>query len=630
MVLHIILRRVLCTLLILSAFKSILPAQQTAPAEFRIRLAQSYERSGDYESAVKILTELLRTNPANAVLADELRRDLLQLKKYPETIDLIHQQLKQRPSDISLLCDLGTVYYLNSQESTAVATWERVIAIQPKESITYHIVGGAMTGSRLYDRAIGVYLRGRDAAGQPQLFINELAFCYTVTAHYAEATGEYLSLLRQSPSQLPYVQSSIATYTNYPDGLASATKVIEQASAVSAADVSVQRILAWIYMEGKHYDRAHSVYKTIDDQTKAGGGELFLFAERALHDRSYGIAAATYREIVERYRSFDRLPEAKFGYARATEGTAGETDSLRLFGFILPSSLTEQGLQERSETILRAIAGYQQVIEAYPKTDVGAASLLRIGILKQEILSDVNGARASFETLLQLPVPAPAVMQEAGLRLGDIYLVLGDAEKAVTQFSKIAGKGLRTNGVQEQAAFRLAEVQYFQTHFDSSLSLLRDLARNTGSDIANDAIGLQIFIQQHLQNDKPALTEIARADLLRRQQKFSEALTAYQAIPKAFPKSDLLDDALGRTGDVYAVMKNYPAAVAAYEQLLAGDPENIAFDETLMKAGQVYQFGLKDPAKAISAYEQLLTRYPSSIYAGEARKRIRTLRGDTI
>ena len=630
MVLHLIARRFLFVTFILPVFVLVVPAQQSAPDEFRIRLAQSYERSGDFEAAVKILVDLLRKNPLNPSVSAELRHDFLQLKKYPEAIDLIQQQLKRTPSDMNLLSELGSIYYLNSEESTAVATWERVIALKPKESIPYYIVGGAMTESHLYDRAIGIYVRGRAAVNDPQIFISELANCYTVAAHYDEATREYLSLLKQNPSQLAYVQFSIATYTNYPDGLVAATKTIEEAAAAAKTDINLQRLLAWIYMEGKHYDRAHDVYKTIDERTAAEGRELFSFAERSLHDRSYEIAAMTYREIAEHYPSFDKIPEVKFGYARASEGTAGDADSLHLFGFILPSPLTEQGTSERTETILTAIAAYQQVADAYPKTDVGAMSLLRIGILKQDILSDITGARASFEKLLQLAVPVPAVMQEAGFRLGDVYLALGDADRAGAQFSKIAGRGFRTGGFQEQAAFRLAELQYFQTHFDSTLSLLRELTKNSASDIANEALILQFFIQQHLQNDKPALTEFARGDLLRRQQKYSEALTIYQAIPKSFPKSEMLDDALSRSGDVLTLMKKYPDAAAMFEQLAAEYPESISLDKTLMKTGQVYQVGLKDSAKAIAAYEQLLTRFPSSIYTGEARKRIRILRGDSI
>lgn len=630
MVLQSMHRKCAAFLIVLAGFTVSVHAQQGIQPEFRLRLAQSYERTGDYESAIRILTDLLRESPGNPALASELRHDLLQLKKYPEAIDIILQQLKKKPSDINLLSELGTIYYLNSQESTAVATWEQVIALNPKEMISYHIVGAAMTDSHLYERAIGIYLRGRTAVGDPRLFISELSNCYTITAHYTEATREYLTLLRQNPSQLSYVQFSIGTYTNSPDGLAAATSVIQEAASASNSDINLMRLLAWIYTEGHGYDKALDVFRIIDNRTSARGHELFAFADRSLHDRAYSVAAGTYREIIDRYPGFDRLPEAKYGYARATEGSLGDPDSLRLFGLTFPGPGDGKENADRTETIRKAIAGYQQVVDSYPKTEMGAASLLRIGILRQDFLQDPEGARTAFGMLLRLGVPSAGAVQEAGLRLGDIYLITGDLDKAAEQYTAIAGRGLRTSSIQEEAAFRLAELQYFGNHPDSALVLLGELTRNPASDIANDALSLEVFIGQHLQKDRPALAAFARGDLLRRRHKYADALEVYRSIPSSYPNSEMLDEAAARSGDVLAMLKKYPDAVQQYEQLMTGFPESILLDETLMKIGLVWQFGLRDVSRAIAAYEQLLARFPSSIYSADARKRIRSLRGDTL
>jgi outer membrane protein assembly factor BamD (BamD/ComL family) len=59
-------------------------------------------------------------------------------------------------------------------------------------------------------------------------------------------------------------------------------------------------------------------------------------------------------------------------------------------------------------------------------------------------------------------------------------------------------------------------------------------------------------------------------------------------------------------------------------------PESTVLDRTVIKIAEVYQFGTKDFPNAIASYQKLLEQYPHSIYAGEARKRIRELRGDNI
>src|SRR5437867_4338374 len=63
------------------------PAQQTN-TDVRFRLAQSYERSGDYESALKLYNEMYAKDSSNVVIFESLRRNYLLLKRYDDVITL--------------------------------------------------------------------------------------------------------------------------------------------------------------------------------------------------------------------------------------------------------------------------------------------------------------------------------------------------------------------------------------------------------------------------------------------------------------------------------------------------------------------------------------------------------------
>jgi TolA-binding protein len=58
--------------------------------------------------------------------------------------------------------------------------------------------------------------------------------------------------------------------------------------------------------------------------------------------------------------------------------------------------------------------------------------------------------------------------------------------------------------------------------------------------------------------------------------------------------------------------------------------EDIYGDDALFKMAEIYQFNLKDIEKAKSLYQEVLTKYPASVYTVEARKRFRKLRGDMV
>jgi tetratricopeptide (TPR) repeat protein len=178
--------------------------------------------------------------------------------------------------------------------------------------------------------------------------------------------------------------------------------------------------------------------------------------------------------------------------------------------------------------------------------------------------------------------------------------------------------------------FRLAELDFFQERFQDALVKLKSSTANAVSDATNDALGLQIFIQENLAPSDAALKEFAKAELLHRQDKLSEALERFEAILKAYKGTDIIDETLINIGDIFTQMNRYTDAIATYERLITEFPESISRDRTMMKEARVYELGLKNIPKAIETYLRFLEQFPNSIYISEARKRVRALRGDTI
>ncbi len=622
------MRRLFLILLAITPVWTAQALSQGRTADIKQRLAESYERSGDLETAVKLFQEVYARDSSNLMVFEALRRDYLQLKLHDKAAALLEGYLSRNPKDINMLSQLAAVYVLKSDETKANEIWERAIAVDPNHEVTYRFVGSAMLQSRQFDRAINIYQRGRTACGDPKLFTGDIAYLYSVMLKYPEATREYLNLIRQNPPQLGFAESRISTYTGRAEGLSAATLVVEQAVKTEPENLPFQQLRSWLYMEGKHYDQAFEVYKIIDVKTHAQGHELFNFAMRALNERAYGAAAAAFTDIVKKYPAFDQMPQLKFGYARTLEEIDAEGDTIKFSG---GQSQPERHPESPVKPLYgSAISAYERVLAEFPKTEIAARSLLRIATLKQERLFDLDGSRTALENITRTYGMIPAVSEEATLRLGDVYLWAGDMEKAAAQYKLLAGRAVLVNQLQETAALRLAELDYFQKKFQDAQTKLKALTRNASSDVTNDALSLQIFIQENVQPSDAALKEYAQADLMRRQQKFPDALAAFQSIVQTYPKTDIVDDALLSTGELLSRLDRSGEALAAYERLLKDFPESILLDRALMKMGEVYNKGMKDSVKAIAAYQRLLEQYPNSIYAAEARKRIRELRGDNI
>ncbi|MBI4810354.1 MAG: tetratricopeptide repeat protein [Ignavibacteriales bacterium] len=610
------------------ACTSFLGAQQRAASEVKFKLAQSYERSGDFETAAKLYEESFSKDSANNVIFDALKRMYLQLKRYDDAIRLIEYWLQAHPNDIGLLAQLGSAYVLNSDEPKAFQLWDRAIALAPKNEVTYRIVCVAVTQSRLFDRAIELYKRGRIACSNPILFTTEIANLYSATLNYAEATREYLNLIRQNPSQLGLVQSYFSQYTVHADGLKITTQVVEDAVKSEPDNTQFHHLLAWLYMEGNNFERAYVVYKLLDEKLKAGGRELFNFAERALHEKSFAIAAKAFQDIMDLSPKFDRMVQVKFGYAYTLESANETSDTLELFGGRNP--FTEISIAEFKEKYSKVIEAYERVILEFPNTEMAARSFYQIALIKQKKFFDLDDARSLLEVILDKYSKFSTIQTEAQLQLADVYLIQGSIEKSEFNYKQLSEMVHVRPALREKAQFHLAEIDYFTLKFQDALTKLSTLTSNPGSDVTNDAIGLKIFLEENLQASEEALKEFARADLLKRQLKFTEALTSYKAIMKNYSQTKVIDEALINIGDIQSQLYNFTEALSTYNDLITNYPESIFIDRTLMKMGQLYQFGIKDCAKAIEIYQQILDKYPNSIFISEARKIIRQLRGDSI
>jgi tetratricopeptide (TPR) repeat protein len=606
---------------------------QQGDIEARLRLGQSYERAGDWENAVRVYEELYARDSANVVFFENLRRSYLQLKRHTDAIRIIQSRLRIRPNDVALLAQLGSVYARDGDEANAVAAWDRALAVDRRSLNGYYVVSNSAIESRMFERAIGFYQRGRTELGDPMLFTAEIASLHALTMNFGEATREYLKLIRQNAQQLPFVQTRMAGYTYRPEGRREALKVVEEALRTEGDNIALYQLYAWLLMEGKEFDRAFQVYRQIDERSQAGGRELYTFAERILRERAFSVAAAAFRAIIDNHPRFERMPAARFGYARALEeslvgrDSTAETQSL-LFTPMPDFVFIDQSPNEvrtKYETIL---ASYQAIVRDYPRTEFAAQALSGIARIRFERFFDVDGAIATWQQIIREYSHLPQFKTLAILSCGDGFLARRELDEAEKQYRFLIAPGAANAEVREKAQLRLGELAFFRGNFGESVKLLQDAGKNPNSNAANDALMLLVFIQQN--SSDSAMKDFAKATLLIRQRQLPEAANLLQRIRSVNPNSSFIDEVLMTLGDTFVGMNRHAEAVATYEELVREHPESIALDRAQINIARVFQWKLNDKPGAISAYQTLLEKFPGSIYANEARKRIRELRGDSL
>ncbi len=600
---------------------------QQSEAARTLRLARSLEQSGEWERAAALYESLVQLDPLNYVYFDGLRRAYTRLKKYDQAARLVQQRLRLQPRDPQLLSMLGALYYHQGKSAAADSVWSLVIRYDPTNINGYRVIASQMLEFRLFDRAIELYKEARTVTGDANLFAEELAVMYAALLQYRRATEEYVTMLLRKPQQLSYVQSRLATFTGDSEGLREARSVVEEELKNQPDHVQLRLLMAWILMEANDYESAFQQYREIDALKGTKGVEVFNFAQRALQESRFEVAAHAFKDILDRNPDNAALqPHARFGYARAME-------EVRRANPPIDAVAAQTGNEGKEWPVAEAGGGYENVLREYealvrdfPGSEISAQSLFRIGRIRRDELYDLDGALSAFRQVNEMKV-RPEQKEEAAASVGEILVLQNKLDEARRDYEQLAASG--RDEMRGRAAYEMARIDYYEGDFDEAARMLDSLSRKRNRDLANDALELLYLINDNVDADREGLQLFARGQLLSRQRKYSEALEQFRLIQTAHPNAPLVDRTTLEQAEVYVSMGEPDNALDDLRTLVLKEA-SILRDRAQFRIGEIQETIRNDTPKAIEAYETLLVDFPNSIFAGEARKRIRRLRGDTI
>lgn len=594
---------------------------QAADERNTLRLAQTYEQAGKFEDALRFYRDLYRMNPSNTSYFDGVRRTLTGLKRYAEVTALIGEQLKRRPGDFQLWIFRGGIYLQRELPDSAEADWEHAIAMNPGNGQAYSLIAEQCVNARQYDAGIDYLRRGREALRAPQLFAFEIARASAMQMDFETAMDEYLGYLRAVPQSLYQIQQQISMFSEIPEALDAALRRAKVQTEEYGDSEPLHYLLAWLHMEHKDYAAAHEVYRRIDEMKNAQGMELLKFASRAYNDKAYRDAADAYAETVERFPDQAYIPQAEFQHARSLEALyeeEGVPEQLRGGDTAYPSTESVSSYQG-------AIRLYEGVASRYPGHPMASESLYRIGFLKFHRFGDHDGA---LEILREIADTRRTVFSntDADLLIGDVLLAQGDLDAAIGQYDAVLG----ARGIEEEnrrtVLYRIAEAYFFKGMFDTVLVQLAPLSDDVGTDIANDALALAALIAQYRMPGERPLQRYAHVLFLERQRKRSEAAALARNMIEQFGSHDLVDLAYLKLAQLQTESGAPAEAAATYAEFLKQRDESFLRDRGLFHFARLQEEELAQPDAALETYQKLLTDYPNSPYAPQARERIVMLR----
>ena len=581
---------------------------QSRTDKSRIKLAQDYERRGNYELSLRIFLGLFNQVPRNQLYYEGVKRNMLRLKRYERLIEIINAQIA-RTNDAKYHADLGNVYYKQGEHEKAIGVWNEVVDEYPQKKTTYTYVASAMVENRLYDEAIGLYKKARLNLQQPNAFVFELANMYIARLKYDDATEEYLNYLETSPAQFNYIEGRIAAYTKDAEQARKVAAILKSKREKSHQPHLIDKLLADLYLRNREFDLAFEEFKQLEtnkkylkSQNSSKGKEIYFFAEKALQSENYLYAEKGFNLILEKYRHSPYRLRALYGLALSKQ---------------------KQGFAQE------ALNSYESLIATNRKSPWAEDAAYQIGVIFQIDLFDIPRALTAYHRFIQ-DYPHGRNSIDIYFRIGDCYVVLGDMEKAKVWYGRALIQNNSNTGLEERVNYKRAYADFLNRNYDESLSYLKKVTgnlTNTKQDqtFANDALELMFFIEDNLKKDRKALDLFsdARRYLYRRNPQ--KAMAAFQSILEKYPNSNLEDKTLIELAELEYSENHFSKSIAYLKTLLEKHPESVYNAFAQKRIGEIYEDGLADFPQAAAAFEKVLIKYPSSIYTEDVRYRLRRL-----
>ncbi len=577
-----------------------------------LNLASQYYQNGEYEKAASLYGQLLERDDRNETVFNRYVECLLSLERYDECEKAIKKQLKRSPENVALYVTYGNLYERQGKTEEAKAQYERAVLKMAPDYLSVNRLAMLFISSNKYDYATQAYERGGQLMKDPNRFAFNLGELYRRKGEQLKMIEYYLSAVEADPGRMPTVQTLLARYLSPAEFTELQTQLYARIQESDNPDFV--ELLAWSFVQRKDFKSALRQYKALDKRLSENGQRIFNLAGDAADAKDYETAISAYEYLVTEK---DRLNPFFFDAKR-------EAMECRR------KKITE-GYEYTQEDLKLLEADYESFLAQFGKGKQTASIVLQLADLEAYYINNMPKAISLLEDLKKKPGLDRNTLARVKINLADCYLMHGDIWESTLLYSQV-DKDFKEEQLGQEARFKNARLSYFNGDFQWSQAQFNVLKASTSKLIANDALDLSVFIMDNLNLDTTAeaISLYSAAEMLVFQNRFEEAFLKLDTLRRDFPEHSLQDDILYLEAQIYEKKRDYPKAAALYLEVVEKYKEDIRADNSLYNLAQLYEFKMIDLEKAKTLYEQIFIDYSGSVFAVDARKRFRILRGDKM
>ena len=575
-------------------------------------LGMEYMKAGEYEKAKSVFQKLLKNKDILKVIHKPYLQTLIRLREFDEAERFVKRQIKNFDGNVKYITDYARLLEIADKKEEAQKQYSIAMDKVKSDDVTMMELVNEFSENQQFDLAVQMIEKAREDAKSPDKFAVQLAKLYRIQGKTPQMIEEYLKFGLLTDNR-EMAQSILQ------DELKD-EKEIEQLEKILYTNVQkypeqsyYSEILIWHLIQKKEFFKAFVQARALDRRYRKEGVQVTDLGFLAQQNKDYVNSGKIFEYLVKEYPRNQNYPLWRRMLINAKEEVIKNvypinTSDIRLLITEYSKMLAELGIN-------------QKTLEAVKNK----------GLLYAFYLNEKDTAIVVLENAIKLANGDQQFIDRCKLDLGDIYVLKSEPWEATLLYSQVE-KSEKDSPLGYDAKLRNAKLAYFRGDFELSKEVLDILKQATTREIANDAMELSLLIMENTGADstEKAMKAYSNVELLLFQHRNEEAIASLNSMEKTFKGDPLEDEIIYLRAMTFLKQGDTEKGVKDLEKIIQKFPIELKGDDATYNLAKIYQEKLNQPTKAMKLYQELLTKYPGSIYGADARKRFRNLRGDTI
>lgn len=577
-----------------------------------LELGREYLRTGEFEKAKAVFGKLARDKEQWPAVYRPYLQTLVQTKDWAEADKFIKRLIRADENNALYRAAAGRAYLVQGKAEDAEKSFKEAVDLARKSEDVANRLAIDFYETGQHNWAVNTYLASREALRDEKRYALPLARLYRLLGKPEAMIDEYLRFGKDENNR-DLAQARMQDELKDEKAIALLEKTLYKKVQESPNEPYFNDMLIWHLLQQKEFGKAFIQARAMDKRYRLEGQRIVEIGFMAMQNRDFPAAGRVFEYLVKEYPKSANYPVYRRLLINAKEEVVKTT----------------YPVNEHDIRIL--IAEYQKLFDELGRNQKTLEAMRNTAQLYAFYLNEKDTAVAVLEQAVKLSGADQEFTDKCKLDLGDVYLLKGEPWEATLLYSQVE-KTEKDSPLGYEAKLRNAKLNYFKGDFELAKEMLDILKIATTREIANDALDLSLLIQDNtgLDSNEAPLRAYASTELLLFQNRTRDALVRLDSLYKAFGKDPLADEILYLRANTLLKENRPQEALDDLDKIVKNHGQDILGDDAVFLMAKTFQEKMNEKEKAMALFQEIMTKYPGSIYGAEARKRFRMLRGDAI